>query len=77
MRTGEYEDALEVLLDLVQREPALWSIRQMAADAAFQAGNCGIALAQADTALDLAPEAEKASVTAFMTAVANGNANCK
>jgi Flp pilus assembly protein TadD len=76
VRAGDFETAVGVLLGLIEREPNVWSIRQMAAEAALQAGLCDVAMAQADTALTLAPEAEKAPVEAFRSTVANGNNNC-
>ncbi len=49
---------------------------QAAVEAAFQAGLCEVALAQADTAWIMAPDAEKAGIEAFKSTVANGNNNC-
>jgi tetratricopeptide (TPR) repeat protein len=77
MRGRQFEEAVEALMNLIQKEPRVWSVRLMAAEAAYEAGRCDFALAQADTALNLAPESEKASVMAFRSRVANGNANCK
>jgi Flp pilus assembly protein TadD len=77
MRAGEFDAAVTVFNSLVQREPNVWSVRMMLADAALQAGRCDLALAQVDTALSLAPEPEKATVETFRSTVANGNANCK
>ncbi len=65
-----------MLAGLIQREPNAWSIRQMAAEAALQAGLFEVAPAQADTALSMAPEAETAGIAAFRSAVANGNNTC-
>jgi len=77
MRDRRFAEAVEALMGLVRREPDMWSVRLMVAEAAFEAGECELALAQADTALNLAPESEKASVREFRARVANGNANCK
>ncbi len=77
MRGRHFARAVEVLMELIGREPNVWSVRLMAAEAAFEAGRCEFALAQTDTALSLAPEAEEATVIAFRSRVANGNANCK
>ncbi len=77
MRDEAFEEALSVLLGLVQREPDLWSVRMMAADAALNAGLCDIALAQADTALSMAPEAERPNIETFKATVANGKTICK
>jgi Flp pilus assembly protein TadD len=77
VRAGDFETAVDVLVGLIEREPHVWSIRQMAAEAALLAGLCNVALAQVDTALTLAPEAEKALVEAFRSTVANGNIHCK
>jgi len=43
---------------------------------AFQRRRMGVALAQADTAWTMAPDAEKAGIEAFKSTVANGNNNC-
>jgi len=77
MRSGDFEGAYGVLIGLVEREPEVWSVRMMAADAAFNAGLCEIALAQADTALELAPPAERDNVENFKLTVANGKTTCK
>jgi Flp pilus assembly protein TadD len=77
MRGGAFEAALEVLLGLVRREPTVWSVRMMAADAAVAAGLCDVARAQADTAMTLAPEAAATAVEALRLSLANGNVNCK
>jgi len=77
MRGRYFAQAVDALMELVGWEPNVWSVRLLAAEAAFEAGECGLALAQADTALNLAPESEKASVRTFRAKVANGNANCK
>jgi Flp pilus assembly protein TadD len=77
MRGRRFAEAVEALMELVEREPEVWSVRLMAAEAAYEAGECAFALAQADTALNLAPDSEKASVMDFRSRVANGNANCK
>jgi Flp pilus assembly protein TadD len=77
MRDRRFAEAVEALMGLVKREPDVWSVRLMAAEAALEAGECELALAQADTALNLAPESEKATVREFRARVANGNANCK
>jgi tetratricopeptide (TPR) repeat protein len=76
VRIGDFQAAVEALVGLIQREPNVWSIRQMAAEAALQAGLCEVALAQADTALILAPDADRAAVEAFKSTVANGNNDC-
>ena len=76
VRIGDFQAAVEALVGLIQREPNVWSIRQMAAEAAFHAGLCEVALAQADTAWIMAPDAEKAGIEAFKSTVANGNNNC-
>ena len=77
MRAADFAAALSVLEGLVEREPDVWSIRVMAAEAAFQAGLCDVALAQADTAFSLAPDAEKATIETFRLNVANGKTSCK
>ena len=77
VREGEFDAAVRVFVGLIDREPSVWSIRQMAAEAALQAGQCDVALAQADTAMNLAPEAEIAAIAAFRGTVANGNISCK
>ena len=77
MRAGDFDAAYSVLVALIEREPRVWSIRQMAAEAAAQAGRCDVALAQADTALNLAPEVEIAAIDAFKSTLANGKVNCK
>ena len=77
MRTGDFDAALEVLIGLIRREPEVWAIRLLAAEAALQTGQCGVALAQADTALKLAPHNEIAAIETFKARVANGNTTCK
>lgn len=77
MRTGDFDAALEVLIGLIRREPEVWAIRLLAAEAALQTGQCGVALAQADTALKLAPHNEIAAIETFKSRVANGNTTCK
>jgi tetratricopeptide (TPR) repeat protein len=77
MFAGEYTAALSDFATFNRANPAVWGVRLMAAEAAAHAGSCEVALAQADTALELAPEAEAEAIRVLRNRVANGNAPCK
>ena len=77
MNAEQFDSALAVLETLISREPNAWVVRKMAADAAARAGRCRTALAQADTAMGLAPESERAKIQAIFDRVANGKLPCK
>ena len=77
MLGGDPERALAVLTRLIEREPRVWSVRLMAVEAAVAVGRCEVALAQADTARQLAPESEHQGIEAALQRVANGKAPCK
>jgi Flp pilus assembly protein TadD len=74
---GRFEEALQVLEPLVAREPRVWTLRSMLAQAASNTGQCGVAIAQLDTALQLAPETVQAELGQLRARLANGNAPCK
>ncbi len=77
MNAQQFDSALAVLEILISREPKVWAVRKMAAEAAARAGRCGTALAQADTAMELAPESERTKIQADFDRVANGKLPCK
>ncbi|UCG86803.1 MAG: tetratricopeptide repeat protein [Gemmatimonadota bacterium] len=74
---GEADAAWRVLSDLLQRDPSVWTVRGMVAEAAARSGRCEIALAQVDTAVRVAPAEVHEGLLAIRTWVANGNAPCK
>lgn len=74
---GRFEEALQVLEPLVAREPRVWTLRSMFAQAAANIGQCGVAIAQLDTALQLAPVTVQAQLGQLRDRLANGNAPCK
>ncbi len=76
MRKRAFREAVHVLLALIEREPLAYTVRTMVAEAAAQLGECRLALAQVDSAVAIAPEAEKAQVEAVRAALANGNGPC-
>jgi Flp pilus assembly protein TadD len=75
--SGDSEAALRVLTDLLLQDPAVWTVRGMVAEAAARAGHCDAALAQVDTALQLAPAEVHQGLLMVRDWVANGNAPCK
>jgi Flp pilus assembly protein TadD len=77
LMAGEPEQALQSLLPLVEREPRVWTLRGMLAQAAAGSGRCEMALAQLDTALQLAPANVQGELIRLRARVANGNAPCK
>lgn len=77
LMTGRAEEALRALVPLVEREPGVWTLRGMLAQAASGSGRCEMAIAQLDTALQLAPSEVRGELTELRTRLANGNAPCK
>jgi Flp pilus assembly protein TadD len=74
---GDAEGAYRVLSDLLEQDPRVWTVRGMLAEAAARSGRCGEAMAQVDTALQLAPEEVHEGLLTIRNWVANGNAPCK
>ena len=74
---GDAEAAFGILSDLLQHDPRVWTVRGMVAEAAARSGRCDVALAQVDTALQLAPSEVHEGLRAIRDWVANGNAPCK
>ncbi|MFQ5703390.1 MAG: hypothetical protein ACE5HT_05135 [Gemmatimonadales bacterium] len=73
----QFDSASSVLDELIAREPRAWVVRKMAAQAAAGAGACRTAIAQADTALTLAPEPERRAIELLRARVANSKSPCK
>jgi tetratricopeptide (TPR) repeat protein len=74
---GDAEAAFGILSDLLQQDPRVWTVRGMVAEAAARSGRCEVALAQVDTALQLAPGEVHEGLRVIRDWVANGNAPCK
>jgi tetratricopeptide (TPR) repeat protein len=74
---GDPEAALRILGNLLQQDPRVWTVRGMVAEAAARSGRCEMALAQVDTALQLAPADVHEGLLLIRDWVANGNAPCK
>ena len=68
-RAGDAGGAVSVLFSVMRQRPEAWRLRAMVAEAAAADGQCELAIAQADTAVQLAEPADRTAAQAVLRTV--------